>query len=217
MRKSLIAGLAALAGLTTMLPATTTSAIGSDGSSHDFGGSATLAEILLADSAKDGPDGFDRRWWDYDIVTQAALLFPDIVAAASDPNAQLTVFLPTDQAFRNLVKEVTGNWVRSEADVFAAVASLGTDTVLAVLQYHIVPAKISYRDATRSDGAVLTTLLSGASLTVDVSGRWWKSVTLVDADGDDRDPVVIAGNVGDTASNGYAHGISRVLRPIDLP
>lgn len=99
----------------------------------------TLADILLSDSAKDGPDGFDHRSKDYDIVTQAVLLFPDLVAAASDPNAQLTVFLPNDGAFRRLVHDVTGKWYRSEADVFNAVASLGTDTVKQVLQYHRHP------------------------------------------------------------------------------
>ena len=39
------------------------------------------------------------------------------------------MFLPTDQAFRELVTDFTGSWVRSEADVFAAAAPLGTETV----------------------------------------------------------------------------------------
>ena len=208
MRRSIVIGVAAAIGLTTLIP-TTASASGDD--------SQTLADVLLSDSAKDGPDGFDRRWWDYDIVTQAVLLFPDLVAAASDPNTDLTVFLPNDQAFRVLVKEITGSWVRSEADVFTAVASLGSDTVLNVLNYHIVPGSISYRAALKSDGAVLTTLLPDTSITVDVNGRWLKYVQLADLDVDDRDPIVIAPNVGGQASNGYAHGIDRVLRPIDLP
>ena len=215
MRKSLVASVAAAVGLVALAPATA--------SAHDrkhdpdAGSNPTLAEILLSDSAQDGADGFDRNRWDYDIVTQAVLLFPDLVEAASNPDAELTVFLPNDQAFRRLVGEITGERLRSEADVFAAVASLGTDTVKNVLLYHIVPASISYRDAKRADGAVLDTLLDGSTIEVDVRGRWWKRITLIDADTDDRDPTVVRPNIGGAASNGYAHGINRVLRPIDLP
>ena len=212
MRRILLTGVAAVFGLVALTP--TVSSAHSDDSP---GPKPTLAEILLSDSAKDDANGFDRRPWDYDIVTQAVLLFPDLVAAASDPNAQLTVFLPTDQAFRLLVKDITGNWVRSEADVFAAVASLGTDTVKNVLLYHIVPASISYRDARKADGTVLDTLLPGATINVSVRGNHHALVVLGDVDTDDRDPFVVAPNVGGAASNGYAHGINRVLRPIDLP
>ena len=208
MRKSVVVGVAMAIGVTALLPGTV---------SATEGGTRTLADVLLSDSAKDDPDGFDRRWWDYDIVTQAVLLFPDLVAAASDPNAQLTAFLPNDEAFRVLVKEITGERVRSEADVFAAVASLGIDTVRNVLLYHIVPASISYRDARHADGAVLGTLLADSSITVDVRGPRWKYVQLADLDTNDRDPIVVDPNVGGTLVNGFAHGIDRVLRPIDLP
>jgi uncharacterized surface protein with fasciclin (FAS1) repeats len=210
MRKALILGVAAI-GLAALPPANSASASGG-------GNGPTLAEILLADAASDGPDGFDRRRWDYDIVTQAVLLFPDLVAAASDPSAQLTVFLPNDQAFRQLVREVTGTAPRSEAEVFAAVASLGTDTVLRVLQYHILPGAISYWAALGADGEALATLLPDAAITVDVDGPWWwRYVRLGDLDADDRDAVVVHPSVGGEAANGYAHGIDRVLRPIDLP
>lgn len=207
MRKSLLIGLAASVGLVAAAPAAA--------SADDT--PPTLASILLSDSAKDDGDGFDRRWWDYDIVTQAVLGYDALVAAASDPEAQLTVFLPNDGAFRRLVEELTGERVRSEADVFAAVASLGPDTVLDVLLYHIVPMSISYRDALGADDAALDTLLPGAQITVDVNGRNLKYVQLGDLDADDRDPIVVRPNVGGPAANGYAHGIDRVLRPMPLP
>jgi uncharacterized surface protein with fasciclin (FAS1) repeats len=211
MRKLIAAAaVVAAAGATIAFPANA-GATGSDATQP------TLAEILLSDSGGDDADGFDQRFWDYDIVTQAVLLFPDLVDAASNPDAELTVFLPNDLAFRKLVYEITGDWVRSEADVFAAVASLGTDTVKNVLLYHIVPASISYRDAQHADGAELSTLLDGAPLVVAVKGRFWNAVQLVDLDVDDRDAFVIQPNVGGAASNGYAHGITSVLRPIDLP
>ena len=171
----------------------------------------SLAQILLSDSKKDAADGFDRNPNDFDIVTQALLLFPDLVEAASNPG-DYTVFLPTDYAFRLLVKDLTGTKVFKESDVFAAVASLGTDTVKAVLTYHIVPGtRIDYRAATKSDGAVLTTLQTG-TLTVDVQGK--NRVVLVDNDPGLRDPRVIIPNI--KASNGIAHGINRVLIPVDL-
>lgn len=36
--------------------------------------------------------GFDKNWYDFDIVTQAVLLYPDLVEAASDPSASLLAF-----------------------------------------------------------------------------------------------------------------------------
>ncbi|MGD9705731.1 MAG: fasciclin domain-containing protein [Acidimicrobiia bacterium] len=209
MRKLIATGAIVVAGFGSVAPGIA--------SAHNEPKDQTLADILLADSSRDDADGFDHRSRDYDIVTQAVLLFPDLVDAASNSDAELTVFLPNDRAFRELVKDITGEWIRSEADVFAAVASLGTDTVKNVLLYHIVPGSISYRDAKGSDGAVLGTLLEGSSIEVDVNGRRSKTVTLIDADADDRDPRVVQGNVGGAATNGYAHGIDRVLRPIDLP
>ena len=206
MRKFVLAGAAALIGLVSFAPA----AAEADTTKP------TLADILLSDSAKDGPDGFDHRSKDYDIVTQAVLLFPDLVAAASDPNAQLTVFLPNDAAFRRLVYDVTGTWYRSEADIFNAVAGLGTDTVKNVLQYHIVPSAIPFSAALKADGAKLDTLLPGATVEVDVR-RHKPRIKLIDADTNDRDARVVRADVGGAAANGYPHGIDRVLRPIDLP
>ena len=177
----------------------------------------TLAEILLSDSAKDDAEGFDRRWHDFDIVTQAVLLYPDLVAAASNPDLDLTVFLPNDQAFRKLVQDLTGQRLRTESEVFGAVAGLGLETVKTVLTYHILlGSAIDYRTARQSDGAVLTTL-QGGTFTVDVRGhRWNRIVRLVDNDPDDRDAKVVWPNVGGQATNGFAHGVDRVLRPIDL-
>ncbi|NND03152.1 MAG: fasciclin domain-containing protein [Acidimicrobiia bacterium] len=210
MRKKFIAALTVVASMAFMAPAAAQETAVDE--------MPTLAEILLSDSAKDDENGFDARSWDYDIVTQAVLLFPDLVAAASNPDAELTAFLPRDGAFRRLVYEISGQWVRSEADVFAAVAGLGVDTVKDVLLYHLVPAKISYRDALGANGAEIPTLLGEETITVKVKNFWfWKFVKLVDNDTNDRNPIVVRPNLGGEASNGYAHGINRVLRPIDLP
>lgn len=206
MRKSLLVGLAAALGAVAVAPTTASAQ-----------SAPTLADILLSDSATDNADGFDRNWHDYDIVTQAVLLFPDLVAAASDPNASLTAFLPNDRAFRKLVKDISDSNPKTEADTFAAVAGLGVDTVKAVLVYHLVGSKIPFSAAKQADGVVLTTL-GGGTIEVDVKGkRHWAKVILIDADTNDRNPRVIAPDLGGEASNGFAHGIDRVLRPIDLP
>ncbi len=173
----------------------------------------TLAQILLSDSKHDAKNGFDSNPNDFDIVTQALLLFPDLTSAASDPKANLTVFLPTDYAFRQLARDLTGKTIYKESEIFNAVASLGTDTVKAVLTYHIIGgARIDYAAALKADGASLTTL-GGGTITVDIQGKHFKRVVLVDKDPDLRDPKVIVANI--KASNGIAHAIDRVLLPIN--
>jgi uncharacterized surface protein with fasciclin (FAS1) repeats len=171
----------------------------------------TLADILLSDG-----DQFDSNPFDHDVVTEAVLLFPDLVAAASDPDGELTAFLPNDWAFRKLVLNLTGRFLLREKDVFDAVAALGTETVATVLTYHIIAGPpISFAAAKQSDNAVLSTL-QGSTITVDVKGRYGKLVKLIDNDPDATDPRIVQGDVGGAAANGYAHGINRVLRPIDL-
>lgn len=211
-KRTLLTGLAlaAATAVTAIAPAAPAGARGNTVSS------STIADVLLADSAKDGADGFDRRWHDYDIVTQAVLLFPDLVAAASDPAASLTVLAPTDEAFRRLVKDLTGTWYRSEADVFAAVAALGTDTVKAVLTYHIVGSKVGLGAVLASDNQAIPTL-GGGTFTIEVRSKRWVFVEFVDNDPNARNPYLTKVNVGGSElSNGFIHGIDRVLRPTDL-
>lgn len=182
-------------------------------------GTTSLAAVLTADGNQ-----FDRNWYDYDIVTEAVLA---VIAADTDGDSPvrlltdgstaLTAFIPNDRAFQVLVKDLTGEWVRSEADVFAAVAGLGIDTVEDVLLYHVVPgATITSRDAVRSDGAQLTTAL-GPTIGVKVVGRWLPLIVLRDQDPDDVDPVVNPFALDINRGNAQiAHGITFVLRPADL-
>ena len=178
-------------------------------------GTASLAALL----AKDG-SGFDRNWNDYDIVDNAvsAVLTAkptSAVAVLADGSVPLTAFLPTDRAFRRLAHDLTGKWYGSEAKVFGALAgALGVGTIENVLLYHVVPgATISYRQALRSNGAVLSTALTGTTVTVKVSCRY--IVSLRDNDRNDRNPVVVAPNLN-RGNLQIAHGINRVLRPVDL-
>ena len=177
----------------------------------------TIADVLLSDAASD-TDGFDHNSRDFDIVTQAVLAFPDLTAAASDRAAKLTVFAPTDHAFRKLTYDLTGTWYRSEKDVFDnLVKAAGLGTIKTVLTYHIVPTAIPASVAVTANGAMLDTL-QGGKIGVNVFSRWWgPSIQLTDLDPDARDPWVVNFNVGGPLANGYIHGLNRVLRPVDLP
>ena len=207
MKRSLLGGLAVAIAASVITTVPSPAPVSADG--------ATIADVLLSDSAKDDASGFDRRWHDYDIATQAVLLFPDLVAAASDPNANLTLLAPTDQAFRLLATNLTKKGYRNEADVFAAIASLGTETVKAVLTYHLVDAKLDPATVLNSDLVQVTTL-SGGAFTVDVINKRVAFVQFVDGDPNARNAFLSRVSVGGPLANGYIHGVDRVLRPIDL-
>ena len=166
----------------------------------------------------DNAAGFDDNWYDFDVVTQAVLNFDDLVAAASDDKAELTAFLPNDRAFQVLVHDLTGQWLTSEEEIYAAVAGLGLPTVKTVLTYHLVGAEIPAAAALEADGAELDTL-QGGKIGVNVVNKTFAQIRLVDADTSDDDPGIVYSkfNYGGKLANGYIHGISLVLRPLDLP
>lgn len=174
--------------------------------------SPTLAQILLADRLLDNSAGFDGFALDFDIVTQAVLAFPELTAAVSDRSSNLTVFLPTDAAFRSTYYSITGTYIRSEQALFTAlVDTFGLPAIEEVLKYHIINgARISYSTALASDGVDLT-MLNGGTVEVDVIGGWLRRVVLRDDTTTQRDPMVIVPNV--RAANGIAHAIDRVLLP----
>jgi len=181
-------------------------------------GTRSLAQVLTRDTS-----GFDRNGYDYDILTKAVLTVLQAkpgspVKVLTDGSVALTAFIPNDRAFERLAQELThARKLPSEKQAFGTVAGLGVNTVEAVLLYHVVPgATIDKRTALRSDGAALTTAL-GPAITVDVQrSRWYSRIRLIDADRNDRDPRVVRFNIN-KGNRQIAHGIDRVLRPIDLP
>lgn len=209
-----------LAALTLALPLAVVAfpATGS-ASATEPSGTRSLAEVLTADGNQ-----FDRNFYDYDIVTEAVLA---VIAADTDGNSPvrlltdgtvpLTAFIPNDRAFQVLVKDLTGQWVRDEAGVFSAVAGLGIDTVENVLLYHVIPgATITSRDAVKANGAQLTTAL-GPTVGVRVLSRWLPIIQLRDQDFDDVDPFINPFAFDVNRGNAQiAHGITFVLRPVDL-
>lgn len=212
MKRRVSAALAASAlALTTvpaMAPAANAKAIGED----------SLAGLLTSDG-----NTFDKNKNDFDIVTEAALAIvgakPDSpVALLADGTQRLTVFAPTDQAFRLLVKDLTGQTIKSEKKIFEALVDLaGVDTIETVLLYHVVPGKtLTSPKVLKADGAKLATA-QGGKVKVQVKTKPRLSITLKDRDRNDRDPKVVLKALDLNKGNKQvAHGIDRVLRPIDL-
>jgi uncharacterized surface protein with fasciclin (FAS1) repeats len=203
-----------LAAAATTLALAATSVLGA-APAHAAPGTTCLADVLAADGNQ-----LDRNWGDFDIVEKAVYAVlaakPDSpVAVLADGDVRLTAFVPTDRAFRSLVADLTGDHLRTEKGVLRAVTKLvDVDTLETVLLYHVVPgATIRYAQAKAADGAMLDTAQGGA-LTVRVVGD---QVRLRDADRDDRNARVLraAKNIN-KGNKQIAHGIDRVLRPVDL-
>ena len=207
MKKALI-GAAVLA-----VSATTLAAPAHAVTAAEKAGTTSLAEVLASDGSK-----FDKNWKDFDILEAAvtAVLANDkksAVGVLADGKVKLTAFAPTDQAFRLLAQDLSGKKFTSEKRVTAWLAkNAGIDTIETVLLYHVVAG--STLDSTKvlkADGAELTTA-QGGTVTVKVNGS---SVTLVDQDPNSKDPKVVALDIN-KGNRQIAHGINRVLRPLDL-
>ena len=151
----------------------------------------TISDTVVALS---GSSGFDSNAADFDILREAVLATG--LDSTLSGRRQLTVFAPTDQAFRDL----TGK--SSEADAFAAVASLGLGSVADVLAYHVTPGRRKAEDvvpATR-----LRTLQGG--FVTKAAG----TATLTDAVG--REAQIVAPDAA-LVSNGVVHVIDTVVLP----
>ena len=178
-------------------------------------GTNSLAAVLTSDG-----DRFDKNWKDYDIVTEAVLAVlaakPDsAVGVLADGTVPVTAFVPNDRSFRLLVRDLTGKKYKKEKTVFKKlVKAVGVDTVEQVLLYHVVPgATIDAAAASQANGVKLKTALGkNVKVIVKKSGQ----IRLRDKDYNSRNARVKVTdiNVGNVQ---IAHGVDRVLRPIDLP
>ena len=140
------------------------------------------------------------------------------VGVLADGTKRATVFAPTDQAFRLLLEDLTGKTVKSEKKIFDSLVEIaGVDTIETVLLYHVVAGKtLTSGKVLKADGARLTTA-QGGKVKVDIRKKPSLSITLKDRDKNDRDPKVILKAIDLNKGNKQvAHGIDRVLRPIDL-
>lgn len=152
---------------------------------------------------------FDNDNNNFNVGVHLLLQFPQIVKAAASPGSY-TVFLPTDYAFRRLVKDLTGTVVVNEAKLVEAVKGLRALKFTDVVRYHVlVGNRLDYATALRSNGVSLTTSQGGVVKVFVPKGT--RRVVLVDKAPNRRDARVV--NTGLVASNGIVHVIDRVLLP----
>jgi transforming growth factor-beta-induced protein len=126
-----------------------------------------------------------------------------LVSALSDPNADLTVFAPTDAAFASLAQSL------GFADASAMVTALDGPTLAKILTYHVLPTNESAADlvAGGSTQATLYSRVPGTPSTLAVDTA--SGVKLTDAALNQAS--VTSANVA--ASNGVIHVIDKVLVP----
>jgi uncharacterized surface protein with fasciclin (FAS1) repeats len=151
---------------------------------------------------------------DFDILV-AALDAAELTGAVADPEAALTVFAPTDDAFAGLAAALGYEGDPSDEDaVFGAIAGALTDLapdgdpiplLSDILLYHVVGGELSAAEVTASE-TVAT--LGGAEITPR-DGR------LVDLEPDLLDPEIAIPDI--MTANGTIHAIDGVLLPLDVP
>ena len=125
---------------------------------------------------------------------------PSVAALLSDPDAVVTVFAPTNEAFIDLLGAL------NLGSLEELIEAIGIDGLTTVLAYHVVDACAFSNDL--EDGLEITTL-QGESITVDLD-----NLQLQDASD------VPAGLVGDCldvlTANGIVHTIDKVLLPEEI-
>jgi hypothetical protein len=211
--------LATLASVATALTLTAGPApAGATAASSAALGHRSLAAVLTSDGNR-----FDHNRRDFDITTEAVLAVlkakPDSpVGVLTKGKTALTAFVPTDAAFHRLADDLFGRSIPNERKLFATlVKKLGVDTIEAVLLYHVVPgATITSKQAVKADGVKLKTAL-GKTIKVSVNDLDPLRIRLVDKDRNDRNARLLAHKLDINKGNRQiAHGISQVLRPVDL-
>lgn len=126
-----------------------------------------------------------------------------LVATLSDPDADLTVFAPTNAAFGLLAQDFgfDGDPADATAVTTFLVGNIPAETLLDVVLYHVLPSSQSSTDIANAE--TLTTF-NNLTITPDLP-------TLVDNEPDAPDPSLI--DIDIPADNGIVHTIDRVLLP----
>jgi uncharacterized surface protein with fasciclin (FAS1) repeats len=164
----------------------------------------------------------DGNPYDFDIVTKAA-----IVTGATETLKSLdsfTLFAPNDRAFEVLANDLglLGKNYRfgakvDEIKVFNAIAGLGTDTITAVLLYHVLPgAKVTGKDVLSGPFTQRLTMANDQKLRVTVLSRSarFPVIILGDKDGKFFNDSVVRSKIDVVQTpNTVVHGISGVLLP----
>lgn len=159
---------------------------------------------------------FDSDLSDYDIFKNLLL---DVLAAKpksaawalADGNVALTAFIPTDRAFRKLVKALTGKSMAKEVNIYNTLFSLGTTKLEQVLLYHVViGAPLASTEVVTKNGDFLTTA-QGSTVRISLVD----AVLLIrDKDTKRENPSVILTRVDQNLGNRQIfHPINGVLMP----
>jgi serralysin len=192
---------------------------------------ATIADVL-AESGR----GFDTDNQDFDILNQL-LRTAEMREVFADPDANLTLFAPTDAAFIKLDNLLSGyeadfedpsspaesressayvefvNFLSMIEQMKGSLPSGSTGNVVArlqdVLKYHVSAGTQTAEDI-QSATAPINTLLEGATIRSE-DGK------LVDQSPDFADPQLQTGKTDITASNGVIQTIDNLLLPQLLP
>lgn len=118
--------------------------------------SNTIADIVVATEAEDA---------EFSVLLAALMVAdPSIAATLGDPDAEITVFAPTDEAFLALLDTL-------EIDIDTLLSD--TDLLNAVLPYHVVEGAVMADAVMTMDGEAVPTLLGDAntiSITVTEEG-----------------------------------------------
>ncbi len=217
MKNRIAARLATLTAATLVATGVGLTAPAGAAGTHERTGTRSLAKVLAEDGTK-----LDHNWQDFDILEQAVLAViaakpHSPVALLTDGSVRLTVFAPTDQAFRDLVGDLTGKRPGTEkktVKVLLKVADI--NTIEAVLLYHVVPGATLASPKVVKAAKAHTKLTTAQGGTVKVVNRKG-NITLVDKDPDLADPTVILDGIDINRGNKQiAHAIDRVLLPVDL-
>jgi len=153
---------------------------------------------------------------DYDIFKNLLL---DVLAskpksaawALADGNVALTAFIPTDRAFRKLVKSLTGKSLAKEVNVYNTLLSLGTTKLEQVLLYHVViGAPLASGEVLTKNGEFLTTA-QGSTVRIALADT---VLRIRDKDTKRENPQVILTRVDQNVGNlQIFHAINGVLLP----
>jgi transforming growth factor-beta-induced protein len=150
----------------------------------------TIAEIVVA-ATQANPAEFTI------LLAAVQAADPAVLAALSDRNANLTVFAPTDRAFRNLLRRLN----------LTAGQLLGNRALVTqVLLYHVLPGRFDAAAlvANARAGRTLNTL-EGTRLLFNLTRQGALRINASN---------VVSANIG--AANGIVHVIDRVLLPSDV-
>ena len=152
------------------------------------------------------------------VYVQEAGLEPDLVAAVQSNEVQLTVFAPSDAAFKELyatLRAVSGD------DTIVDIRKIPATVVFDVLLYHIVEGRRGSNSVVpRKNNKNVETFL-GVPFQVnkdleimDVLGIWKPVIGTLDPDPDAGETPGTNANI--SASNGIIHSVNHVLVPLTL-